>query len=179
MNSAHDSTYIVSEEDLENIYDMHVEKLYRFFYRKVLDKTISEDLTSETFLNFVKSVKQNKQMQNPVCFLYGIARNIFLKFLKRKYHYKDFVSIGIDENKFESYIDNFTSEYEQTTTIEEHLLKFLPKVPQKQRDILHKRFIEKMSLKEIAAFLGKNMNYVKTTQKRGIKSLRKLIACTP
>jgi DNA-directed RNA polymerase specialized sigma24 family protein len=38
------------------------------------------------------------------------------------------------------------------------------------------RLIEKMSLDEICEKLGKNMNYVKTTQKRGIRNLKFLIS---
>jgi hypothetical protein len=44
---------------------------------------------------------------------------------------------------------------------------------------MHMRLIEKMSITEIALALGKNNDYVKTNQKRGVQSLRNMLACTP
>jgi RNA polymerase sigma factor (sigma-70 family) len=49
-------------------------------------------------------------------------------------------------------------------------------LPEKQRIVISLRLIEKLSLKEIAQELGKNMNYVKTTQKRAIKNLKEIFA---
>ncbi len=44
-----------SEQIIEDVYRRNVEKLYRFFYFKVLNKQIAEDLTSETSWLSLKS----------------------------------------------------------------------------------------------------------------------------
>jgi DNA-directed RNA polymerase specialized sigma24 family protein len=49
-------------------------------------------------------------------------------------------------------------------------------LPDKQRAILMLRLVEKRSLSEICELTGKDMNYVRTTQKRGIARLRELVA---
>jgi DNA-directed RNA polymerase specialized sigma24 family protein len=55
-------------------------------------------------------------------------------------------------------------------------------LPEKQRLVLKMRLIDKCSLHDICANLNKDMNYVKTTQKRGLHNLKLLFAagqCTP
>ncbi|MBN1916009.1 sigma-70 family RNA polymerase sigma factor [Candidatus Dojkabacteria bacterium] len=156
---------------IEDVYNTNFTKIYRFFYYKILSREKAEDLTSETFLIFMEKIREKKVIENPKSFLYGIAKIVFMRFLKQKY--KEPVLIDDDSNFF-SYVEEFVREADQETP-EERLLKYLDKIPEKQRTVIKLRLIKKLSLKEIALKLKKNMNYVKTTQKRAIKSLRKTI----
>lgn len=168
----------MDNSELEIIYDLHFKKIYKYFYYKVLSREIAEDLTSETFLTFVDLTKK-EEPENASAFLYGVAKNIFMRFLDKKYR-MHFVS-GIDLNQFGE-ISDFLSEIEkmeEKQTIEEYALKYIEKLPEKQKQVLKMRLIDKMSLDEISKALGKNMNHIKTTQKRGIKKLKQIIACTP
>ncbi|MBU0976321.1 MAG: sigma-70 family RNA polymerase sigma factor [Patescibacteria group bacterium] len=161
--------------DIEMIYDLHFVSIFRFFYYKTLSNEKAEDLTSETFLIFIKQLKKEKEIENPKNFLFGIARNVFLKYLRRKYREE----LSLDERQLEDfaqYTQNFLEEIDQKPTLEDKVLKYILQLPEKQREVLYMRLIAKMNLGEIAEKLGKNMNHVKTTQKRGIKNLKKLIA---
>jgi len=164
----------ITQQDLELTYDLYFDKIYRFFYYKVLSKEIAEDLTSDTFIAFADVLKSKKEIENLKAFLYGIAKNTFLKFLKQKY--KREIAFSSISDDFYEYADNFVENVETKKNFEDILLKFIDKIPEKQGKVLHMRLIEKMSLQEICDKLKKDMNYVKTTQKRGIKSLKELAA---
>ncbi len=164
----------IDTHDLETLYDLYFDKLYKFFYYKVLSREIAEDLTSETFITFAHILKENKKIDNVKAFLFGVAKNIFLKYLQLKYK-QEIPFSSISEN-FEEYADTFVYEIEKRENLEDKVLLFLNKVPEKQRIVLQLRLIEKLSLKEICQKLDKDMNYVKTTQKRGLKSLKEIIA---
>ena len=70
--------------DLPKFYDEHVDKVYKFFYIKSLDKHIAEDLTHDTFVAFMD--KQDKfSAVSAKQYLYGIMRNTWINFLKMKY----------------------------------------------------------------------------------------------
>ncbi len=161
---------------VNEIYEEHVDRIYRFFFFKLQDKEVAQDLTSDTFLQFVRQVAK-KDMDDPVKYLYGIAKLVFLKHLKRKY--KDKIFMRLDVSEFGQYVKQFNEDVEEHETLEEFAKPFIKKLPERQRTVATMRFIEKLELKEIAKKLGKDMNYVKTTQKRAIKSLKKMIACTP
>ena len=75
---------------------------------------------------------------------------------------------------------------EELDKYEDKIKHFTHKLPSKQRRVVEMRFVGRLTLSEIADRLGKNMNYVKVTQRRAIRSLKKLIAqenyggiCTP
>lgn len=160
--------------DVEVLYDLHFESIYRFFYFKLLNKEVAEDLTGETFLSLTKAAKSNHEIENPRAYLYGIARNLFWKFLRQKYSQP--ISLDNLPEDFANYVHDFLEEQDQTETTEDVALKFIKKLPPRQQDILYWRLIDKLTLKEIVEKTGKDMNYVKTTQKRGIRKLRELIA---
>ncbi|MDD3647030.1 MAG: sigma-70 family RNA polymerase sigma factor [Candidatus Dojkabacteria bacterium] len=166
---------VLDTTEIEIVYEQNIVQIYRFFYYKTLSKEKAEDLASETFLTFINQIKKNKTIGNPRNFLFGIAKNVFLKFLRKKYRDE----LTFDENHIENfaqYTQNFLQEIDQKPTLEDKALKFILKLPEKQKQVLYMRLMDKMKLNEIAEKLGKNMNYVKTTQKRGIKNLKKLIA---
>jgi RNA polymerase sigma-70 factor (ECF subfamily) len=162
----------INRSDLEDLYNQNIKNLYKFFYFKVLNRSIAEDLTSETFLRFAQYIK-NEDILNHKSFLYGIAKNIFLEFLKDKYQKE----INIDEEllDFYNYTEEFTESISNRPKLEKLLVELLPKIPKKQEEILRLRLIEKLSIKEICNLLNKKEFYVKTTQNRAIKSLKKLL----
>lgn len=159
---------------IENLYENNFEKIYRFFYYKLLSKELAQDLTSETFLTLIEHINNGKTIDNWTNYLYGIARNVFLKFLKKKYQQD--LSSQYDINTFAEYVELSIKEVDNLQTIEEKAQIYIQKLPEKQRIVLHARLIEKKSLEEICTLLGKDMNYVKTTQKRGLHSLKELAA---
>ncbi len=164
--------------NLSKIYDDQFDRIYSFFYYKTLSKDTAEDLTSETFLtlaNILANAK-GKEIENIKAFLFGIARNTFIKYLQHKY--KAEIPFSVFGENFEEYMDTFTKESKKAIPFEDRLIKYLEHIPKKQAVVLQLRFIEKLSLTEICQRLGKNMNYVKTTQKRAFKSLKDAIETT-
>lgn len=160
--------------DIGLLYDLYFDKLYKFFYYKVLSKESAEDLTSETFMVFADILKQKKDsIEDPVKFLFGVAKNIFLQFLKKKY--KTEIPISVMGDNFEDYVDKSVNDIQRFDSLEDRALQFINQLPEAQKVVLHMRLIDKAGLSEICERLGKNMNYVKTTQKRGLKRLKELI----
>ncbi|MEO6728285.1 MAG: sigma-70 family RNA polymerase sigma factor [Candidatus Dojkabacteria bacterium] len=160
----------VTKNDIALIYDSQFDRIYKFFYYKTLNKNVAEDLTSETFLTFVNLLNEHKDIENLNAFIYGIAKNMFMQFLRKKY--QEGIPFSAIDKDFEEYAVEFVQEYDNSESSEDKLLKILHKIPSKQQDVIRLRFIEKLSLDEICIRLEKDMNYVKTTQKRGLKSLK-------
>jgi len=160
---------------LSTIYDSEFQRIYSFFYYKTLSKDIAEDLTSETFLVLanILSGDSNKQIDNLKGFLFGIAKNVFVKYLQKKYRGE--IPFSNFSDDFEEYVDSFVTEKEKSEPLEDKLIQYLPYLPSKQAAVLELRFIQKLDLQEICDKLGKNMNYVKTTQRRAFKSLKDAI----
>jgi RNA polymerase sigma-70 factor (ECF subfamily) len=178
----------MDNDQLATIYDEHFRKIYRFFYYKVLSRELAEDLTADTFMKFVEMSQTKTEhglhpeaIRDPVKYLYGIAKLVLLEELKQKYH--SIKSIPIEsESDFGSYVENYLEEVDEVQTPEELAAKSIEQLPEKQKRIITLRLLEKKSLTEICELLGKDMNYVKTTQKRALHNLKAIFAtgqCTP
>jgi len=160
----------MSVAELEHFYEANLPKIYRFCFYKVLNREIAEDLTSQSFLKFVQEASR-RVIKKPKAFLYGIARHVIMDFLRVKYQGKE---VPLDEED-----ETLIAEFEAPEVhILDYLERLLPKVPEKQAIVLQLRFLEKLSLQEIATKLDKDVNYVSTTQKRGFISIKKLLQCT-
>ena len=69
-----------------NIYNSHIDKIYRFIFLKVSSQEAAKDLTSETFLRFWERINnsQNSEIENPNAFLYQIAKNLVIDHYREK-----------------------------------------------------------------------------------------------
>lgn len=157
--------------NLEVFYDEHIDKVYRFFYFKSLHVHTAEDLTSQTFLAFVEQ-SSIRTIDEPTKYLYGVMRNMWLGFLRAKYDSALADLEGIDD--FEEYVST-VNDQELSEDLPQRLRKYIEQLPEKQRMVLVMRVMDDMSVKDIAKELGRDRNYVKTTYKRAIATLRSII----
>lgn len=66
-------------------YDLHVESVLRYFYRRTSCADLAADLTAETFAAVLESIKSFRSSKGSgVAWLFGIARNVFTRFLRKQ-----------------------------------------------------------------------------------------------
>ncbi|MBI2356791.1 sigma-70 family RNA polymerase sigma factor [Candidatus Dojkabacteria bacterium] len=162
---------VMNSENLKQIYKNNISSLYKFFFFKTLNRDIAEDLTSETFLILAKQ-NNEIEIESVDAYLKGIARNVFNSYLRRKYKSPE---VSVNNERFEDISEKEEADdngHDYTAM----LSKLLPYFPNSQRIVMELRFIQKLSIQEIAKKLGKNENYVSTTQKRAFKTLRKILS---
>jgi len=168
----------LTTQEIGDIYDRHFDKIYRFFYYRTLSREQAEDLTSETFTQFVRELKRKPAIQNPEHYLYGIAQFTFQAFLRSKY--RQIKQVPLEVADFIKSVQTTLETYDDSAAdLESIAIGYLDKLPDKQAQVLKLRIIEKLTPTEVAHRLSKNLNYVKTTQKRALKSIKQLIALYP
>jgi len=160
---------------MQNLYNKHLRTVYGFFMVKTMHQQTAEDLTSEVFVTTLEQLQRDAggHIQDPEKYLYGVMKLTWLTYLRAKYQKP--VTYVEDIEDFEQFAENTIDTY-VGQSLSERAAPYIARLPEKQRDVLHKRFIDGLSLAEICQALGKNMNYVKTTQKRGMAALKLLIA---
>jgi RNA polymerase sigma factor (sigma-70 family) len=157
--------------NIEELYDTHVQKVYKFFYIKSLNQKISEDLTSKTFLTFIERSKA-ADIAKPKEYLYGIMRITWIEHLREKYESlaSDIESIEDFEGHTEQVIEDYDA-----LDLTDRLKVIVDKLPVSQRIVVELRHFQNASPKEIAEYLGKDKNYVKVTYRRALANLRLLL----
>jgi RNA polymerase sigma-70 factor, ECF subfamily len=155
------------------LYEAHVRTVYGFFMAKTFHRELAEDLTSEVFLAAFEQFRQpGRVIDDKEKYLYGVMKLVWLRYLRSKYAGAEIAVENIED--FAAYT---TAELQTTKdrSLIDRALPYVLQLPERQREVLLLRFRDGLSLREIAATLDKNMNYVKTTQKRGLASLKRVV----
>jgi len=164
---------------VEEAYAAYAETVYRFFFVKCLDRAVAEDLTSQTFMTLVERVHEEvgkgdePTIRDMKKFTYGVMRNVWLMHLRQKYKRNEQAVEDIED--FVTYVDDEIDDY-TGQTVKQRAEVFINRLPDKQQTVVTMRLLEERSITQIAADIGKDTNYVKTTYKRGLKRLKQLIA---
>jgi RNA polymerase sigma-70 factor (ECF subfamily) len=157
------------------VYDSYVTQIYRFIYFKVSSQHDAEDLTSEVFLkawNYI--VSKEESVENLKALLYRIARNLVIDFYrskaKREYVREEEVLFNIEDDRQQSFLDDIDN---RAGVKDVELV--LRKVKDEYREIIILRFIEELSISEIAKILNKSKGSVRVTLHRALKVIRELM----
>ncbi len=161
-----------SRKYLKQIFNGHFPSIYRYFFTRIEIREISEDLTSDTFVKFANVLNKNR-IENIEKYIWGIVHNVFNEYLRDKYKKRE---ISYDEDillKTDSY------KSKDRTKEKEYILSITNKIPKKQAIIIRLILNDNLSTKEIMQKLHRSEDYVKTTRKRAVKSLRRFIHMYP
>ncbi len=163
------------EQIIEEVYRQNVEKLYKFFYFKVLHKQTAEDLTSDTFMALAEKIPtlDKKDIDSLEKYLYGIAKNKWNLYLRKKYKTGEFDTEDIDD--FSHYVQEEVAEMEGRS-LKERAIYFINLLPAQQKIVAMLRLIDGLLPTEIAVKISKPLNYVKVTLRRALRRLEELVA---
>lgn len=154
------------------LYDYYQPKIYRFIYLKVNKKEDAEDLTHQVFLSAWTKIKEYEERGFPFSsWLYKIARNEVIDFYRQR---KEQVSIDDIEPMLISSSNDSANKIDLKIQIEK-TKKAIQKLKQDYQDIIIMRFVDDLSVKEVAKVLQKSEGAVKIMQHRAIKALRKFL----
>ena len=159
--------HIVSEGNLDAmtyIFDRYQVRLYNFYYQKVKDVAVCEDLTQNVFLKVIK-YKHSYKGGKFVSWIFKIARNLFYD------HYQEQKKTQPFEN-----IDDVSSELNEESIEKEeevsHLMKVLNNLSDTDKELIIMNRIEGIKYEQIAEIIGSNTIAVKTKIHRIVKKLR-------
>ncbi|MFA5886549.1 MAG: RNA polymerase sigma factor [Patescibacteria group bacterium] len=165
------------KEAFIRVYDQNVKDIYRFVYFKISNREEANDLTSMIFLKTWNHI-QNKTLEDAKtlrALLYKIARNSIIDYY-RENNGKQFTSLDNQDNKLEIIDEsqNTPEDLDKKTNL--NLIKSkLPLLKDEYREIIIMRFINDLSLEEIADISGKNRGNVRVLLHRALNALRELI----
>jgi RNA polymerase sigma-70 factor (ECF subfamily) len=145
------------------------ERIYLLVWRMVRNREDALDLSQEVFVKAYKNLKSFRQESNFYTWLYRIAVNLSLNFVRRE-KLRSFLSLS-------DLSDRITSDSSPSDDIERYQLSGLidravMKLPEKQRAVFILRHYEQMSVKEVADLLGKSEGTIKANYYQAIKKLR-------
>ena len=167
---------IESEKDYLAAYDQYSDAIFRFSLFRVRDREHAKDVTQEVFIRTWKYFTEKGTIANCKPFLYTIALRLIINESRRhKAQSLDELSENIGFEPSDSEIGDSHIEARSDFLEGEEALAKIDELSPKYREVIHFRFVEELSPKEIAEITGETQNVISVRIHRALKELKKIL----
>jgi RNA polymerase sigma-70 factor, ECF subfamily len=159
----------VPDQEFAEIYRAHVDALFQYCLFKVSDRELAKDLVQETFMKtwIYAADAESGKIESMKAFLFRTLSNLIVdEYRKRK-------TISLDTLAEDGFDPPFDDSDRLLDTIDgERALQLLKFLPEDYRDVVFMRYVQELSLEEIAEITGESKNTLSVRLHRGIKKLK-------
>ncbi len=152
----------------EQLYELFIDRIYRYFLYRVGDGHLAEDLTSTVFLKVWQSIDQYQERGVPFdAWLYKIARNVTADHFRAENG-----DVPLDAQDLVLPIGALLEDWGERRFTQEQVRRVLGSLTKDQRQVILLHFFEDLSYSDIAEVMGKREGAIRTIQYRALNSLR-------
>lgn len=157
-----------AKQDLENfsaLYDLYVDRVWKYFLVRTSEAVLSEDLTSQTFLKALQAFDRYEISSIPFgAWLFRIARNTLIDHTRKAKWECCLEAMPEAVTEPKNLLDQ--------TLLLKKIRKILAQFPSEVQEILLLKLVSDLTFSMIALQLGLSENTVKTKYFRGLKKLK-------
>lgn len=153
------------------LYNRYNQKIYRFVYFKVGNRSDAEDVASDVFLkawNYLRD-RDRAPVEHFRGFIYQVARNTIIDWYRSAKRNVEF-SIESAEIMFPAAMTE-----SGVSSVGQEIFTAIQKLKHEYQELILLRYIEGMSIGEIADVTGKGQVSIRVTLHRAMKKLRELL----
>ena len=162
----------------ENIYNEHIDQLYRFTLFRVSDKEKAIDIVQDVFFKYFKyltdSVADSMENENELtfnhkAFLFKTTRNTIID------HYRKKQSQSLDDLLESGYEYSSDEDISHGTSIDidyKKLLRYLKDLDLESQELIYMRYVDGMSLGDISQVIGQKENTISVKIHRILEKLK-------
>ena len=162
-----DTSHTIEQTFLE-AYEAHADAIFRYCYFQTSNREIALDLSQDTFTKTWEYLRGGKEVENLKAFLYKVARNLIIDYRRKKKSTSlDYlVEEGFDYSDTEDILLNKEDEFDSLKARDA-----LEELSDSYKEILTFRFVDDLSIKEIAEKTGMTENNISVRIHRGLQKL--------
>ncbi len=155
------------------LYDQYVDKIYSYIYHRVSSADIAEDLTAQVFMRMLEAVRSGRPWQTSFSgWLYRIAHNLVIDSYRRN---KRATFVDVDDVTYLKATDGDPLRSAETKVEMDRLRQALSSLTEEQVQVVTLRFLEDLSIAEVANIMDKTEGAIKALQYRAVLSLRRVM----
>lgn len=170
-----------NEAALSALIQTHQQALYSYIFYKVLNEDIANDIFQDTFVKIIVTLKEGRYTDEGKFVLWAkrIAHNLIIDSYRLKNKQNHVSDIWSDDEEFSI----FDLIKDQEMNIEDLLVdqqiksdlhKLIALLPQNQQEVIHMRFYQDLSFKEIAEATNTSINTTLGRVRYAILNVRKM-----
>ena len=163
---------------LDRLYQLYIDKVYRYIWYRVGDQATAEDLAMDVFVRLVEHIGDfrippQQQVAAFSAWLFRIAGNLVNDHHRRRVRTDRYLEGKQNELSWAS-SDASDGELRHVAT-QDQLRKALAQLNDSQRDVLYYRYVADLSSKQTASVMKKTESAIKALQHRALESLRRAL----
>ena len=162
------------QNEFEEIFKLYHNEILGFTITKVNDRNMALDIVQDVFLRFWEQVKKGEEIQNHRGFLYRVTRNRIIDHYRSKKMLVDLEEIEDSEVSTDDDADSILSTIDSSLSGVK-VTELLDTLPYNLKEILVLRFVDELSVSDIAKLLETTPNTVSIRVYRALKELKKRI----
>lgn len=152
-------------------YDQYITRIYRFVYMRVSDKNVAQDLTQDIFLKLWQHLVNQKDIKSFPAFIFKIARNTIIDHYRQSQRQE--LPLEFADESEEPYSDDKTDSIDKDIDMQV-LLDTLKKLKPEYQEVLILRYVEDLSIEDIAQIMQKDKNNIRVLIHRSLAKLKSL-----
>lgn len=160
-----------AQKEFLTYYDSYGNAIFRYCLLRLRDKEKAHELVQESFMRLWQTIRNGEKITYPKALIYKIAFNLIVNYTAR------IKSVSLDQmyetDDFEPASDDHERFYENADG--RRAAKALRLIDPIYRDAVYMRYIEGMSVKEIAVSIGVSQTVASVRIYRGLKKLKVLL----
>ncbi len=160
-------------EAFGQLYERHVQSVFRFVFSHIDNSSDAEDLTEEVFIRVWRAIPRYREQGVPfIAFLIRIARNVIIDYYRSSRH--ENLNLPLEDVQIagsKARLDDHLIQSQEGSEIR----AMLANLKDEYRTVLVLRFINELSPDEIAEVMGKSSGAIRVIQFRALAALRKLM----
>lgn len=155
----------------------YLRDVYNFVFQMTRDAALSDDVTQDTFVKAWKNLRKYNSDFNFRSWLFRIARNTAIDYLRKRRHIKFSEFDDEDGNNYildtvsddEPLPEELVARFEE----EQELNRILDRLKLNDRELIFLHLNQGLSFEEIGQISGESVNTIKSRYRRTIIKLRK------
>jgi RNA polymerase sigma-70 factor (ECF subfamily) len=163
----------MSEEAFIKFYDRYARPLYRHILFYSGNPDTAQDVVSASFLKLWEFIREGKRIRNFRALLYRTAKNTFLDVVRRK----EYSVLSLEELLKTGWEPASADPVQKFAAADDvRVLRLaLARLPVHYREILTLRYLDELSIAEIAEVTGKNSGTIYVSLYRGKRALEEAL----
>ena len=170
---------IHTQENYKELFSRYQKKLFAYIFHLVGNKDEAEDILQNVFSKTYKNINKFDTSRKFSSWIYRIAHNEAINFLKRrnKRYSVSWEDITTSKDKLDTASnDEMPEEKWEHLEIVREIDQALEKLPKKYQQVLKLRYFQEYSYEDIGKMLGKPVNTIGTLINRAKKKLLEVVA---
>ncbi len=168
------------EEALKTLISQYLKPVYNFVYRYVGNSGDASDITQDVFVAVWKNLKKFDQSKKFKTWIFEIAKNTSLNWLKKKkpYLFSDFENEAGDNILVQTIADTglLPEEIFSRNESVKKLAMAMAKLNPDYQKVIKMHNDEDLTFQKISEFSGESLNTVKSRYRRALLALRKILS---